>query len=244
MSTPTSGVEHATTTVAGRQRANSGAMLGPDRTAIGLSGTFARMISLGRASVAISTPLVTLQIGTPAGTSGPSRSHVARKCWHGTAEMISSLLLKAARASAVGTTASSSGIPGRYLRFSRSTSRACTRSARFASSATWTSLPARICATTVPIAPAPTTAALVNIRFHSHVLENFRGTSFYSKRSGESRSLRSFAPAAAGQARPSASSSSVVFTASMEISTTLRALRKTSTARTTGFSNTAAAAIA
>jgi len=71
------------------------------------------MIWLGRESVAISMPFVTLPIGTPCGTAGPRRSHSPRTNWAGIAEIMSSEFWKAAATLLVGTMRSERRTPGR-----------------------------------------------------------------------------------------------------------------------------------
>ncbi len=103
----------ATTTAAGSPRATSSAWLGPESTARLLRPSAPARISVGRARVFTSMPLVTEQTGTPRGSDGASPVQAARRCWVGTAETASEAPAKASAASPVTRSPRGSVTPGR-----------------------------------------------------------------------------------------------------------------------------------
>src|SRR5687767_13396873 len=91
------GSSEAATEVAGRYRANSAAMLGPERTPRGqshrggpaidaLPPRTSAMIWVGRRRVLFSMPLATETMGRALGIWGARRCQTARMYWVGTAE--------------------------------------------------------------------------------------------------------------------------------------------------------------
>src|SRR5882672_1089228 len=122
----------AVTEVAGRYRANSAAMLGPERTASGQSQrgvasgrsfpfllSTSAMICVGRSSVLFSIPLATDTIGTFGGKCRPTRCQTSRMYCVGTAESTIEQFSKQSISLAVRRTFLGTCTPGRKRRFSR-----------------------------------------------------------------------------------------------------------------------------
>src|SRR5207302_277642 len=105
--------------VAGRRRATSSAWLGPLSTAKGRLPSSSAMIWVGRRNVPISTPLVRLITGTPAGSREAIRFNVGRRWTVGIAMISSSAACTASPMSTVKRTSAGIGTPGSSRTFSR-----------------------------------------------------------------------------------------------------------------------------
>ena len=159
---PSAPSAQASVTAVGLPSATSRAKVGPDRIATGLPGAIWAATSLISRPLTASTPLLATTSGTPSARTGSASASVTRKYCAGVAQTSRSLSRAAWRIADVARIAGSSGTSRRKTGFSWRSLMSRTVAGSFAHSVTSSPARASVCASAVPHAPAPMTAAVLN----------------------------------------------------------------------------------